>query len=71
LLQADPLSSKEEECEIDKVKVEVDDVEVTVKEHGITPDISDDSEWLVGIYNYSICLQYIYLVLSTGHGFKV
>lgn len=66
----DPLSSKEEACEIDKVKVEVDEVEVTVEEHGITPDISDDSQWLVGISNSGISLQYLDLALSTGLGLK-
>jgi hypothetical protein len=66
LSQDDPLSNKEEACEIDRVKVEVVEEEVTVEEHGITLDGSDDSTWLVGISDSGVCLQYIDLALPVG-----
>lgn len=44
LLKAEdcPLSNKEEACEIDKVKLEVEEAEITVEEHGINVDSMED-----------------------------
>lgn len=44
-------SSKEEVCEIDKVKEEVYETEITVEEHCVSLDSSDDRQRLVRVYN--------------------
>jgi hypothetical protein len=49
-----PLSSKEEVCEVDKVKEEVYEAEITVEEHSVNLDNSDDIQRLVPIYNSGI-----------------
>jgi hypothetical protein len=46
-----PLSSKEEACEIDKVKEEAYETEITVEEHSVILKSSDDIQRLVCIYN--------------------
>jgi hypothetical protein len=51
-----PPSSKEEVCEIDKVKEEVYETEITVEEHSVSLDSSDGPQRLVRIYNSGISL---------------
>jgi hypothetical protein len=52
-----PLSSKEEACEIEKVKEEVYETEILVEEHSVNLKSSDDIQRLVCIYNSGISLQ--------------
>jgi hypothetical protein len=47
------------------VKVEVDEAEITVEEHGINLDSSDDNQWLVGTPYFGISLQYSDLLIRT------
>jgi hypothetical protein len=49
-----PLTSKEEACEIDKVKEEAYETEITVEEHSVILKNSDDIQRLVCIYNSGI-----------------
>ena len=49
LLKDCPLSNREESCEFDKVKLEVEESEMTVEEHGVNLDSTEDHHRLVDI----------------------
>jgi len=51
LLKDCPLSNREESCEFDKVKLEVEEAEMTVEEHGVNLDSTEDHHRLVDINN--------------------
>jgi hypothetical protein len=58
-----PPSNKEEVCEIKRVKEEVYETEITVEEHSVSLDSSDDPQRLVHICNSSVSLQYLDLMI--------
>lgn len=47
MLKDCPLSNREESCEFDKVKLEFEEAEMTVEEHGINLDSTEDHHRLV------------------------
>lgn len=49
LLKDCPLSNREESCEVDKVKLEFEETEITVEEHGVNLDSTEDNFRLVDI----------------------
>jgi hypothetical protein len=61
-----PLSNKEEVCEIERVKEEVYETEITVEEHSVSLDSSDDPQRLVRIYNSGVSLQYLDLMITNN-----
>jgi hypothetical protein len=48
------------------VKEEVYETEITVEEHGVSLDSSDDPQRLVRIYNSGISLQYLDLMIRNN-----
>ena len=59
LLKDCPLSNREESCEIDKVKLEFEETEITVEEHGVNLDSTEDHYRLVDINDYCISAKCI------------
>jgi len=61
LLKDCPLSNREESCEFDKVKLEVEEAEMTVEEHDVNLDSTEDHHRLADTNNSSIsakCIEY-------------
>jgi hypothetical protein len=59
LLKDCPLSNREESHEFDKVKLEAEAAEMTVEEHGVNLDSTEDHHRLVGINNSCISAKCI------------
>jgi hypothetical protein len=59
------LNNKEETCEIDKVKLEVEEAEITVEDHGVKVDSMLDHHRLVNISNSCMSAKCIDLVIET------
>jgi len=59
LLKDCPLSNREESYEFGKVKLEVEEVEMTVEEHGVNLDSTEDHHRLVDINNSFISAKCI------------
>jgi hypothetical protein len=54
-----PLSNREEPYEFDKVKLEAEEGEMTVEEHGVNLDSTEDHHRLVDINNFCISAKCI------------
>jgi len=54
-----PLSNREESCEFDKVKLEVEEAEMTLEEHGVNLDNTEDHHRLVDINSSCISAKCI------------
>jgi hypothetical protein len=73
LLKDCPLSNREGSCEIDKVKLEVEEAEMTIEEHGVNLDSTENLHRLVDIIDSCISakcigsgdLEYRYLLDPT------
>jgi hypothetical protein len=59
LLKDCPLSNREESCEFDEVKLEVEEAEMTVEEHGVNRDSREDHPRLVEINNSCVSAKCI------------
>lgn len=59
LLKDCPLSNREESCEFDKVKLEVEEAEMTVEEHGVHFDSTEGHHRLVDINNSRVSAKCI------------